>query len=184
MRKRIQQSSYIQEQYVLTHCSISSEQSLQTHSHSHIHASSNSDSAGGVFLPDPHSSAPVLETGSLPQGLEKMPPPEQRSSLSRWADAAWSQDLSGQTDSSADKVSDGDRNPLKIFYCGPSGRYCVLYHQGISCQNKSRGRVMVLSGTWSRCWHLNLEVFYVLRTSRFQADHSISNGTRRYKHQT
>lgn len=110
MRKRIQESSYIQEQYVLTHCSLSSEQSLQTHSHSHIQASSNSDSAGGVFLPDPHSSGSVMDTGSLPQGLEKMPPPEQRSSLSRWADTVWSQNLSGETDSSAEKVRDGQRN--------------------------------------------------------------------------
>lgn len=110
VRKRIQESSYIQEQYVLTHCSLSSEQSLQTHSHSRTHASSNSDAAGGVFLPDPHSSGSVLDTGSLPQGLEKMPPSEQRSSLSRWADTAWSQYLSGETDSSAEKVSDGTRN--------------------------------------------------------------------------
>lgn len=110
VRKRIQESSYIQEQYVLTHCSLSSEQSLQTHSHSRTHASSNSDAAGGVFLPDPHSSGSVLDTGSLPQGLEKMSPSEQRSSLSRWADTAWSQYLSGETDSSAEKVSDGTTN--------------------------------------------------------------------------
>ncbi|XP_073347675.1 von Willebrand factor A domain-containing protein 5B1 [Pagrus major] len=97
VRRRIQESSYIQEQYVLTRCSLSSERSLQTQSHSHIHASSNSDSAGGVFLSDPHSSGSVLETGSLPQGLEKMPPPEQRSSLSRWADPTWQQNLSVET---------------------------------------------------------------------------------------
>ncbi|XP_023261701.1 von Willebrand factor A domain-containing protein 5B2-like, partial [Seriola lalandi dorsalis] len=96
VRRRIQESSYIQEQYVLTRCSLSSERSLQTQSHSHIHASSNSDSAGGAFLPDPHSSSSVLDTGSLPQGLEKMPPPEQRSSLSRWADSAWPQNLSAE----------------------------------------------------------------------------------------
>uniref|UniRef100_A0A3Q2DTC4 von Willebrand factor A domain-containing protein 5B1-like n=1 Tax=Cyprinodon variegatus TaxID=28743 RepID=A0A3Q2DTC4_CYPVA len=71
IRRRIQQSSYIQEQYVLTHCSLSSERSLQTQSHVHIHASS-SDSAGGSFLSNPHSCGPVLETGSLPQGLERM----------------------------------------------------------------------------------------------------------------
>uniref|UniRef100_A0A665TR09 von Willebrand factor A domain containing 5B2 n=1 Tax=Echeneis naucrates TaxID=173247 RepID=A0A665TR09_ECHNA len=82
VRRRIQESSYIQEQYVLTHCSLSSEQSLQTQSHSHIHTSSKSESAGGVFLPDTHSSGSVLDTGSLPQGLEKMLPPDQRSSLS------------------------------------------------------------------------------------------------------
>uniref|UniRef100_A0A3Q2PYN1 von Willebrand factor A domain-containing protein 5B1 n=1 Tax=Fundulus heteroclitus TaxID=8078 RepID=A0A3Q2PYN1_FUNHE len=75
IRRRIQQSSYIQEQYVLTHCSLSSERSLQSQSHAHIHASS-SDSAGGGFLSDPRSSGPVLETGSLPQGLERMAPPE------------------------------------------------------------------------------------------------------------
>ncbi|XP_035526326.1 von Willebrand factor A domain-containing protein 5B2 [Morone saxatilis] len=104
VRRRIQESSYIQEQYVLTRCSLSSERSLQTQSHSHIHASSNSDSAGGVFLPDPHSSGSVLDTGSLPQGLEKMPPPEQRSSLSRWADPAWQQNLSVETpDNGAEK---------------------------------------------------------------------------------
>ncbi|XP_015242171.1 PREDICTED: von Willebrand factor A domain-containing protein 5B1-like, partial [Cyprinodon variegatus] len=92
IRRRIQQSSYIQEQYVLTHCSLSSERSLQTQSHVHIHASS-SDSAGGSFLSNPHSCGPVLETGSLPQGLERMAPPEP-SSLSRWADSEWQQNLS------------------------------------------------------------------------------------------
>lgn len=115
VRKRIQESSYIKEQYVLTHCSVSSEQSLQTHSHSHIQASSNSDSAGGVFLPDPQSSGSMLDTGSLPQGLEKIPPPEQRSSLSRWADTAWSQNLSGETDSSVEKVSHGNKSLENIL---------------------------------------------------------------------
>ena len=105
VRRRIQESSYIQEQYVLTHCSLSSERSLQTQSHSHIHTSSNSDSAGRAFLLDPHSSGSVLDTGSLPQGLEKMPPPEQRSSLSRWADSAWQQNLAAETpDKGAKKV--------------------------------------------------------------------------------
>uniref|UniRef100_A0A3Q3M199 von Willebrand factor A domain containing 5B2 n=1 Tax=Mastacembelus armatus TaxID=205130 RepID=A0A3Q3M199_9TELE len=80
VRRRIQESSYIQEQYVLTRCSLSSERSLQTQSHPHTQASSNSDSAG-----------------SLPQGLEKMPPPEQRSSLSRWAEPAWQQNLSAES---------------------------------------------------------------------------------------
>lgn len=103
VRRRIQESSYIQEQYVLTRCSLSSERSLQTQSHSLIHT--NSDSAGGVFLHDPHSSGSVLDTGSLPQGLEKMSPPEQRSSLSRWADSALQQNLSVETpDNLAEKV--------------------------------------------------------------------------------
>nr|XP_020451388.1 von Willebrand factor A domain-containing protein 5B1-like isoform X1 [Monopterus albus]XP_020451389.1 von Willebrand factor A domain-containing protein 5B1-like isoform X1 [Monopterus albus] len=100
VRRRIQESSYIQEQYVLTHCSLSSERSLQTKSRSHIHTTSHSDSAGCVFLPDPRSSGSVLDTGSLPQGLEKMP---QRSSLSRWADSAWRQNLSAETPDSVRK---------------------------------------------------------------------------------
>lgn len=107
VRRRIQESSYIQEQYVLTRCSLSSERSLQTQSHSHIHAS-NSDSAGRAFLPDSHSCGPVLDTGSLPQGLEKMPPLEQRSSLSRWADSAWQQNLSAET-------SDDGTKKVRLF---------------------------------------------------------------------
>ncbi|XP_022610761.1 von Willebrand factor A domain-containing protein 5B2-like [Seriola dumerili] len=87
VRRRIQESSYIQEQYVLTRCSLSSERT------------------GGAFLPDPHSSSSVLDTGSLPQGLEKMPPPEQRSSLSRWADSAWPQNLSAEMPDNGSKKS-------------------------------------------------------------------------------
>ncbi|XP_028988333.1 von Willebrand factor A domain-containing protein 5B1 isoform X2 [Betta splendens] len=97
VRRRIQETSYIQEQYILTRCSLSSEHSLQTPSRSHARAPSNSDSAGGPLLPDPNPSDPVLDTGSLPQGLEKMPPPEQRTSLSRWADSTWQQSLSAET---------------------------------------------------------------------------------------
>uniref|UniRef100_A0A3Q1IEA1 VWFA domain-containing protein n=1 Tax=Anabas testudineus TaxID=64144 RepID=A0A3Q1IEA1_ANATE len=104
VRRRIQETSYIQEQYILTRCSLSSERSLQTQSHLQIHASSNSDSAERAFLPDPHSSGSVLDTGSLPQGLEKMPFPEQRSSLSRWADSAWQQNLSAETPDSTTKM--------------------------------------------------------------------------------
>ncbi|XP_033960747.1 von Willebrand factor A domain-containing protein 5B1 [Pseudochaenichthys georgianus] len=108
VRRRIQESSYIQEQYVLTRCSLSSERSLQTQSHSHIHASSHSESTGAVFRPDPLSSGSVLETGSLPQGLEKMAPLEQRSSLSRWADSPWQPNLSVEnTDTGAEKVHRG-----------------------------------------------------------------------------
>uniref|UniRef100_A0A3Q3WDY1 VIT domain-containing protein n=1 Tax=Mola mola TaxID=94237 RepID=A0A3Q3WDY1_MOLML len=105
VRTRIQESSYIQEQYVLTHCSLSSERSLPTQSNLPEHVSSNFDSADGVFLPDPHSSGSVLDTGSLPQDLEKMSPPEQRSSLSRWADSAWQQNLSVEApDNFAERV--------------------------------------------------------------------------------
>ncbi|XP_054623057.1 von Willebrand factor A domain-containing protein 5B1 isoform X2 [Dunckerocampus dactyliophorus] len=48
-------------------------------------------------LPDPTDPAPLLDTGSLPQGLEKMSAPEQRSSLSRWADSVWQENLSAET---------------------------------------------------------------------------------------
>ncbi|KAK5919445.1 hypothetical protein CgunFtcFv8_023338 [Champsocephalus gunnari] len=107
VRRRIQESSYIQEQYVLTRCSLSSERSLQTQSHSHIHASSHSESTGAVFRPDPLSSGSVLETGSLPQGLEKMAPLEQRSSLSRWADSPWQPNLSVENSDTGTEKSRG-----------------------------------------------------------------------------
>ncbi|MBN3325562.1 VW5B2 protein, partial [Atractosteus spatula] len=74
VRKRILQASYIQEQYVLTRCSVSSERGLP-------HGSSSSESPGARDL--------VLETGSLPQGLEKVSQPE-RKSLSRW-ESPWKQ---------------------------------------------------------------------------------------------
>ncbi|XP_077471056.1 von Willebrand factor A domain-containing protein 5B2 isoform X2 [Stigmatopora argus] len=93
VRMRIQERSYIQEQYVLTHCSLSSERSLPTH----VHASSSSDAKSRAGLTDPVSPAPLLDTGSLPQGLEKIPGPEQRSSLSRWADRGWQQNLSADS---------------------------------------------------------------------------------------
>uniref|UniRef100_A0A096MA53 von Willebrand factor A domain-containing protein 5B1 n=1 Tax=Poecilia formosa TaxID=48698 RepID=A0A096MA53_POEFO len=56
--------------------------------------------------PDTHSSGPVLETGSLPQGLERMAPPEP-SSLSRWADPAWQQNLSAETPDNVAKKQNG-----------------------------------------------------------------------------
>lgn len=110
VRRRIQQASYIQEQYVLTRCSLSSERSLQTHSH--IHTSSTPEPAGGALLPDPHSSGSVLDTGSLPIDLEKMPPPEERTSLSRWADSPWQQNLSAEK---SDEVIKKVRLSLKSF---------------------------------------------------------------------
>uniref|UniRef100_A0A8D0CQJ0 von Willebrand factor A domain containing 5B2 n=1 Tax=Sander lucioperca TaxID=283035 RepID=A0A8D0CQJ0_SANLU len=100
--RRIQERSYIQEQYVLTRCSLSSEWSLQTQSHSHVHTSSNSDSAG----------------------LEKMATPEQRSSLSRWADSAWQRNLSVEApDNRAEKVrlivSDSPKSNGLLFPASP-----------------------------------------------------------------
>ncbi|CDQ82283.1 unnamed protein product, partial [Oncorhynchus mykiss] len=81
VRGRIQESSYIQEQYVLTRCSLSSPYPTD-------------------LLP-----IPCLDTGSLPQGLEKMAPPEQRSTLSRWGESPWQQPPSSEnTDSVSEKV--------------------------------------------------------------------------------
>lgn len=90
---------------MLTRCSLSSERSLQTQPLPHT--ASNSDPAeGGVFLPEAHSSGSLLDTGSLPQGLEKMSPPENRASLSRWADTALQQNLSVEmVDNLAEMVS-------------------------------------------------------------------------------
>ncbi|KAL0966471.1 hypothetical protein UPYG_G00295680 [Umbra pygmaea] len=87
VRQRIQESSYIQEQYVLTRCSVSSERGLP-------HTPSTSHS-------DPN---PCLDTGSLPQGLEKMPPPQQKSTLSRWGESPWQQTSSDNTDSGSKKA--------------------------------------------------------------------------------
>ncbi|KAJ8011586.1 hypothetical protein DPEC_G00059790 [Dallia pectoralis] len=105
VRQRIQKSSYIQEQYVLTRCSLSSERGLDyTHS--------QTDSMSGPHPPDPIltsgldsgsllDTCSLLDTGSLPQGLEKM---EQRSTLSRWGDSPWQQTFSENTDSGSKKT--------------------------------------------------------------------------------
>ncbi|XP_030631476.1 von Willebrand factor A domain-containing protein 5B1 [Chanos chanos] len=71
VRRRIQQEQYVQEQYVLTHCSLSSERGLPSCS------------------PASEPSVPAVDTGSLPQGLEKVVPPEPRG-LSRW-ETPWQQ---------------------------------------------------------------------------------------------
>ncbi|CAL8345442.1 unnamed protein product [Merluccius merluccius] len=106
VRKRIQERSYIQEQYVLTRCSLSSEvRGVQTRSHTHTHTNTSScvsEATPGPSFPLDSQAGPVMDTGSLPQGLEKMPPPEQKTSLSRWAESPWQQDLSSEsTDNSA-----------------------------------------------------------------------------------
>uniref|UniRef100_A0AAY4AMG4 VWFA domain-containing protein n=1 Tax=Denticeps clupeoides TaxID=299321 RepID=A0AAY4AMG4_9TELE len=59
--RRIEQASYIQKQYVLTRCSLSSERGLPSSS------------------PTSDSPAPALDTGSLPQGLERMSQKQSRS---------------------------------------------------------------------------------------------------------
>uniref|UniRef100_A0A673YR39 von Willebrand factor A domain-containing protein 5B1-like n=1 Tax=Salmo trutta TaxID=8032 RepID=A0A673YR39_SALTR len=97
VRRRIQESSYIQEQYVLTRCSLSSERGLP-----YTHTPSTSDSMGGPYPPD-LLPIPYLDTGSLPQGLEKMAPPEQRSTLSRWGESPWQQPPSSENTDSVSK---------------------------------------------------------------------------------
>ncbi|KAK6302975.1 hypothetical protein J4Q44_G00273300 [Coregonus suidteri] len=99
VRRRIQESSYIQEQYVLTRCSLSSERGLP---YTHTHTPSTSDSMGGPYPPD-LLPIPCLDTGSLPQGLEKMAPPEQRSTLSRWGESPWQQIASSENTDSVSK---------------------------------------------------------------------------------
>uniref|UniRef100_A0AAV2JPY6 VWFA domain-containing protein n=1 Tax=Knipowitschia caucasica TaxID=637954 RepID=A0AAV2JPY6_KNICA len=95
VRWRIEESSYIQEQYILTRCSLSSDPTLQTHSQSNLNTLSNMDGASPSF--EDSASGSVLDTGSLPQGLEKMLCPEKKSCLARWADAVWHQNLSAKT---------------------------------------------------------------------------------------
>ncbi|XP_041953237.1 von Willebrand factor A domain-containing protein 5B2 isoform X2 [Alosa sapidissima] len=66
VRQRIEEASYVQDQYVLTRCSISSDR--------------------GLLSASPAASdwtSPSLDTGSLPQGLERVAPPDTRG-LSRW----------------------------------------------------------------------------------------------------
>ncbi|MBN3296887.1 VW5B2 protein, partial [Amia calva] len=88
VRQRILQASYVQDQYMLTRCSISSERGLP-------HGSSSTDSPGGHDL--------SVETGSLPQGLEKVSQQEHRG-LSRW-ERSWKQTpLPQQTEALAAKA--------------------------------------------------------------------------------
>ncbi|CAL8281651.1 unnamed protein product [Lota lota] len=102
VRKRIQERSYIQEQYVLTRCSLSSERGLQTRPHTNT----SSVSEGGPSFPLDSQAGSTMDTGSLPQGLEKMPPLEQKTSLSRWSESPWQQDLSSESTDNSTK-----RNP-------------------------------------------------------------------------
>ncbi|KAG7457066.1 hypothetical protein MATL_G00242680 [Megalops atlanticus] len=90
VRRRIERASYVQEQYHLTRCSVSSEKGLPQ-------GSSSSDSAG----PAP------LDTGSLPQGLERMAPPEQRR-LSRW-ESPWQQPAAAASDSTEAELGKAGR---------------------------------------------------------------------------
>lgn len=85
VRWRIQQDSYVQDQYVLTHCSLSSERAFSSVS--------------------PQAESSVLGMGSLPHGLERIEPTQGRG-LSRW-ETPWTQNAtsSGDTDSASGKVT-------------------------------------------------------------------------------
>ncbi|KAK7945698.1 hypothetical protein WMY93_001426 [Mugilogobius chulae] len=108
VKRRIEEKSYIQEQYVLTRCSLSSDHTLHSQSQSHLNTSSKMDTANTALEDLPSSS--VLDTGSLPQGLEKLPSPEKKSCLSRWADAIWHQSLSAKTPEIGTKKENQDVN--------------------------------------------------------------------------
>ncbi|KAG1939474.1 von Willebrand factor A domain-containing protein 5B2 [Pimephales promelas] len=93
---RIQQASYVQDQYVLTHCSLSSERAFSSVS--------------------PQTESSMLGMGSLPHGLERMEPTQGRG-LSRW-ESPWIQNAtsSGGADSAsgkAGKLLDRDESRLR-----------------------------------------------------------------------
>ncbi|XP_056336617.1 von Willebrand factor A domain-containing protein 5B2 [Danio aesculapii] len=98
VRWRIQQESYVQDQYVLTHCSLSSDKVFSSVS--------------------PQAESSVLGMGSLPHGLEKVEPTQSRG-LSRW-ESPWTQNntSSGDTDPpsvKAGKLLDESRRRQKAL---------------------------------------------------------------------
>lgn len=82
VRWRIQQDSYVQDQYVLTCCSLSSERTFSSPSH--------------------QAASSVLGMGSLPHGLEKIEPPQGRG-LSRW-ESPWAQNATCLGETASGKV--------------------------------------------------------------------------------
>ncbi|XP_073712419.1 von Willebrand factor A domain-containing protein 5B2 isoform X1 [Misgurnus anguillicaudatus] len=83
VRWRIQQESYVQDQYVLTCCSLSSEKTFSSATH------------------QVESSA--LGMGSLPHGLERIEPPQGRG-LSRW-ESPWAQNVNCLGETTSGKTS-------------------------------------------------------------------------------
>ncbi|XP_076837235.1 von Willebrand factor A domain-containing protein 5B2 [Brachyhypopomus gauderio] len=77
VRRRIQMESYVQEQYTLTRCSLGSDRALPS------------------LLPPAESLSLGLDSGSLPQGLEKMQPHTR--GLSRW-ESPWQQSTTPSVD--------------------------------------------------------------------------------------
>ncbi|XP_037386944.1 von Willebrand factor A domain-containing protein 5B2-like [Pygocentrus nattereri] len=82
VRWRMEQASYVQEQYMLTRCSLSSERGL----------ASFSSPSEGLSL--------SMDTGSLPQGLERVQP--QGRGLSRW-ESPWQQTATSSVDTEPEK---------------------------------------------------------------------------------
>ncbi|KAI4888923.1 hypothetical protein NFI96_005933 [Prochilodus magdalenae] len=83
VRWRMEQASYVQEQYMLTRCSLGSERGL----------ASLSPPAEGLSL--------GMDTGSLPQGLERVLP--QNRGLSRW-ESPWQQNTASSVDTESGKA--------------------------------------------------------------------------------
>ncbi|KAL6458597.1 hypothetical protein MHYP_G00320690 [Metynnis hypsauchen] len=111
---RMEQASYVQEQYMLTRCSLGIERGL----------ASFSSPSEGLSL--------GMDTGSLPQGLERVQP--QGRGLSCW-ESPWQQN----TTSSADTESEKSRHIILLFTSGDSQRSCLACSRGPG-KRRSSGR--------------------------------------------
>uniref|UniRef100_A0A671LVB0 von Willebrand factor A domain containing 5B2 n=1 Tax=Sinocyclocheilus anshuiensis TaxID=1608454 RepID=A0A671LVB0_9TELE len=142
VRWRIQQDSYVQDQYVLTHCSLSSEKAFLSVS--------------------PQAESSVLGMGSLPHGLERMEPTQGRG-LSRW-ESPWTQNAtsSGDTDSASGKVTAADdiygllfpaspldwdtfTDPEGLFSAAPPGEFQA---SGAECRSVIHGMLGGRAVSW------------------------------------
>nr|XP_023674194.1 von Willebrand factor A domain-containing protein 5B2-like isoform X1 [Paramormyrops kingsleyae]XP_023674195.1 von Willebrand factor A domain-containing protein 5B2-like isoform X1 [Paramormyrops kingsleyae]XP_023674196.1 von Willebrand factor A domain-containing protein 5B2-like isoform X1 [Paramormyrops kingsleyae]XP_023674197.1 von Willebrand factor A domain-containing protein 5B2-like isoform X1 [Paramormyrops kingsleyae] len=102
VRRRIARASYVQDQYTLTHCSVSSDRAP-------LHSSSPSD-----------STAPHHDTGSLPHGLERMAPLEPRA-LSRW-ESPWTHASSSDGTDAGTGREECQRRRMALARSALSGR--------------------------------------------------------------
>ncbi|XP_060762020.1 von Willebrand factor A domain-containing protein 5B1 [Neoarius graeffei] len=97
VRWRMQQTSYVQEQYTLTRCSLSSERGVFP-----------------SFYPSAECPSLGMEAASLPHGLEKVQP-QQSHSLTRW-DTSWKQNIPSSVEAEsgkADQLLDGEGYVLR-----------------------------------------------------------------------
>uniref|UniRef100_W5K1S3 von Willebrand factor A domain containing 5B2 n=1 Tax=Astyanax mexicanus TaxID=7994 RepID=W5K1S3_ASTMX len=105
VRWRMEQASYVQEQYMLTRCSLGSERGLAS------------------LSPPAESLSLGMDTGSLPQGLERVPP--QGRGLSRW-DSPWQQNTASSSESGKIvRLSDREecvRRQKALARCALAGR--------------------------------------------------------------